>query len=60
MTYGRNKPLTVEINEKHKGTALRIFITGLNVHILDRIFFMNPPDLSNAMVKVQELESTKI
>jgi len=33
MTYGRNKPLTAEMNEKHKKTALWVFITGLNGHI---------------------------
>jgi len=38
MTYGRNKPLTAEMNEKHKKTALRVFITGLNGHISDVIF----------------------
>jgi len=53
MTYGRNKPLTAEMNEKHKKTALRVFITGLNGHISDVIFSTNPPDLPNAMVIVQ-------
>jgi len=57
MTYGRNKPLTAEMNEKHKKTALKVFITGLNGHISDVIFSMNPPDLPNAMVIVPELES---
>jgi len=57
MTYGRNKPLTAEMNEKHKKTALRVFITGLNGHISDVIFSMNPPDLPNAMVIEQGLES---
>jgi len=52
MTYGRNKPLTAEMNEKHKKTALRVFITGLNGHISGVIFSMNPPDLPNAMVIV--------
>jgi len=60
MTYGRNKPLTAEMNEKHKRTALRVFITGLNGHISDVIFSMNPPDLPNAMVIVQELESNNL
>jgi len=60
MAYGRNKPLTAEMNEKHKKTALRIFITGLNGHITDVTFSMNPPDLPNAMVIVQELESNNL
>jgi len=60
MTYGRNKPLTAEMNEKHKKTALRVFITGLNGHISDVIFSLNPPDLPNAMVIVQELESNNL
>jgi len=29
MTYGRKKPITAEMNEKHWKTALRVFITGL-------------------------------
>jgi len=45
MTYGRNKPITAEINEKNRKTALRVFITGLNGQISDSIFPMNPPDL---------------
>jgi len=57
MIYGRNKPLAAKLNEKHKKTVLRVFITGLNGHILDVIFSMNPPDLPNGMVIVQELES---
>jgi len=60
MTYGRNKPITAEINEKHRKTALRVFITGLNGQISDTIFSMNPPDLPNAMVIVQELESNNM
>lgn len=60
MTYGRNKPITSEMNEKHRKTALRVFITGLNGHISDVIFSMNPPDLPNAMVIVQELESNNL
>jgi len=63
MTYGRNKPITAEMNEKHRKTALRVFITGLNgqisdtIYNTDTIFSMNPPYLLNAMVIVQELES---
>jgi len=49
MTYGRNKPLTSEMNEKHKKTALRVFITGLNGHISDVIFSMNTPDLPDRL-----------
>jgi len=52
MTYGRNKPLTAEMNEKHRKTALRVFITGLNGQISDTIFSMNPPDLTSTMVLV--------
>jgi len=33
MTYGRNKPITAEMDEKHKKTALRDFITGRNGQI---------------------------
>jgi len=58
MTYGRNKPITAEM--KHRKTALRVFITGLDGQISDTIFSMNPPDLPNAMVIVQELESKNI
>jgi len=39
------KPLAAEMNEKHKETALTVFITGLNGYISDVVFFMNPPDL---------------
>jgi len=60
MTYGRNKPITAEMNEKHRKTALRVFITGLNGQISDTIFSMNPPDLPNALVIVQELESNNM
>jgi len=60
MTYGRNKPITAELNEKNRKTALRVFITGLNGQISDTILSMNPPDLPNAMVKVQELESNNM
>jgi len=60
MTYGRKKPITAEMNEEHRKTALRVFITGLNGQISDTIFSMNPPDLPNAMVIVQELESNNI
>ncbi|KAH8356646.1 hypothetical protein KR084_006475, partial [Drosophila pseudotakahashii] len=55
-----NKPITLEMNEKHRKTALRVFITGLNGHISDTIFSMNPQDLPNAMVIVQELESNNM
>jgi len=48
------------MNDKHKKTAQRVFITGLNGHISDVIFSMNPPDLPNAMVIVQELESNNL
>jgi len=47
MTHDRNKPLSAEMIEKHIKTALRVFITGLNGHILDVIFPINPPDLPN-------------
>jgi len=50
MTYGRNKPIAAEINGKHRKTA----------QISDTIFSMNPPDLPNAMVIVQELESNSM
>jgi len=60
MIYDRNKPLTAEMNENHKKTALRVFITGLNGHISDVIFSLNPSDLPNAMVIVQELESNNL
>jgi len=29
MTYGRNKPITQEINEKHRKTALRVLLPAL-------------------------------
>jgi len=60
MTYGRKKKITAEINEKHRMTALRVFITGLNGQIAGTIFSMNPTDLPNAMVIVQELESNNM
>jgi len=60
MTYGRKKPITAEMNEKHWKTALRVFITGVNGQISDTIFSMNPPDLPNVMVIVQELESNNM
>jgi len=60
MTYGRNKPITAEMNEKQRMTALRVFITGLNGQIAGTIFSMNPTDLPNAMVIVQELESNNM
>jgi len=54
MTYGRNKPLTAEMNEKHKNTALRVFITGLNGHISDVKFSINPPDLPSTRLTEQK------
>lgn len=60
MTYGRNKPITAVMNEKQKSTARRVFITGPNGLVLDVIFPMNPQDLQNAMVIVQELESNNL
>jgi len=41
------------MNKKHRKTALRDFITGLNGQISNTIFSMNPPDLPNTMVIVQ-------
>jgi len=45
MTYGRNKPITANMKEKHRKTALRDFLTGLNGQISDTVFSMNPPYL---------------
>jgi len=59
MTYGRNKQITAEMYEKHRKTALRVFITALTAKFLT-IFCMNVPDLPNAMEIVQELESNNM
>jgi len=58
MTFGRNKSITAEMNEKPRKTALRVFITGLNGQMSDTIFSMNPPDLSNAVVTVHSFSTT--
>jgi len=44
MTYGKNKPITAEMNEKHRKTAVRVFIT----------------DLPNATGILQEVENNDI
>jgi len=33
MTYGRNKPLTAEMNEKHKKTAISQIYSGTKTQI---------------------------
>jgi len=60
MTYGRNKPITSEINNRHRQSALRVFVTGLNGPISSTLYSMNPTDLPNAMAFVQEMESNNM
>jgi len=57
MTYGKDNVITKEKNKTIRSNALRIFISGLNGLISETLFSLNPPDLSNALAKVQELES---
>jgi len=52
MTYGKDSVITKETNK-----TVRIFISGLNGPISETLFSLNPPDLPNALGKVQELES---
>ncbi|EAL58749.1 gag protein [Wolbachia endosymbiont of Drosophila ananassae] len=57
MTYGKENPITTEANLRHRQNALRVFITGLNGPISGMLFSLNPPDLPNALARVQEMES---
>ncbi len=57
MTYGKDNVITKETNKTIRSNALRIFISGLNGSISETLFSLNPPDLPNALAKVQELES---
>jgi len=55
MTFGKNKPITAEIYEKHKKDSTK------SIHnYIFLIFFTHPPDLPNAMEIVQELESNSL
>ncbi|KAH8278177.1 hypothetical protein KR018_011022, partial [Drosophila ironensis] len=57
MTHGKDSEITKETNKTIRNNALRIFISGLNGYISEILFSLNPPDLPNALAKVQELES---
>jgi len=57
MTYGKDSVIAKETNKTIRSNALRIFISGLNGSISETLFSLNPPDLPNALAKVQELES---
>jgi len=52
-----NKKMTLLIHKTTRSNALRTFISGLNGSISETLFSFNPPDLPNALVKVQKLES---
>ncbi len=60
MTYGKDNPITTETNLRHRQNALRVFITGLNGPISGMLFSLSPPDLPNALARVQEMESNQM
>jgi len=37
-----------------------VFITGLNGPISATLFFLNPPDLANALPRVEDMESNQL
>jgi len=57
LTHGKDGVIAKETNKTIRSNALRIFISGLNGSISETLFSLNPPDLPNALAKVQELES---
>jgi len=57
MTYGKDSVIAKETKKTIRSKTLRIFISGLNGSISETLFSLNPPDLPNALAKVQELES---
>jgi len=57
MTFEKDNVITKETNKTIRCNALRIFICGLNGSISETRFSLNPPDLPNALAKVQELKS---
>ena len=57
MSY--EKAVTLLINEKYRGDALRTFVSGLRKPLCDVIFASRPASLPNALALAQEVESNQ-
>lgn len=57
MTNEGNDSLIKSLNEKYRGDALRVFVSGVRKPMCDVLFSCKPADMPSALALAQELET---